>query len=122
MKNKQYPASIAPEMDPQDKRQKKWKKERKDCGFDETELWNLDITFGCLMLPRIKEYVRIRSAQLPSQPEYKQMNKNWRRDMTMIIKCLELLSTNDCWYKPEEEKIINRGLIAFIRNIRGMWL
>ena len=108
-----FPASLAPKMKPDDNRQPIWTKQRKEIGFDNTELWNLDITFARLMLPRIKKYL-----------EYAQFERNaaWKKDITLIIKALELMAPGDsCLFNEKQEKTIRIGLSAFARRIRGMW-
>ena len=40
-----------------DERQEHWKKEREELGFDETEVWSLDISVIKFILPRL-EYMR----------------------------------------------------------------
>lgn len=39
-----------------DKRLKEWHKEQSEYGFDERELWNLDITFALYIYPRLKYF------------------------------------------------------------------
>jgi hypothetical protein len=39
-----------------DKRQKLWKKQRDERGFDDTELWNLDVTMAKFILPRLAAF------------------------------------------------------------------
>lgn len=115
----QYPASLAPNMKKDDKRHKIWKRQRDKRGFDNTELWNLDIAFAKLMLPRIKEFMEY------APPCFQSVNekKSWRRDMTLITNGLELLSSGECiFFNEKDEKSIRLGLKAFIRNIRSMWV
>src|ERR1019366_2702358 len=110
----QYPASLAQEMSEDDKRQGAWAKQRISRGFDNTELWNLDIAFAKLMLPRVKEFVEY------APPYFEQ--KSWRRDMTLIINGLELIASGECVFNQKQEKTIRLGLKSFIRNIRSMWV
>lgn len=44
------------EVDKDDPRQEVWEKQREKDGFDETELWNLDITIARFILPRLKSF------------------------------------------------------------------
>jgi hypothetical protein len=39
---------------PDDTRQEKWKKQRETRGFDETELWSLDIAFAKMIVERLE--------------------------------------------------------------------
>lgn len=39
-----------------DKRQEYWKQERKTLGFDEREMWNLDMTLCQIIYPRLKHF------------------------------------------------------------------
>ena len=44
---------------PNDKRQKEWKKQRKKYGFDERETWSLDFSFHLWLYERLKMYKKI---------------------------------------------------------------
>jgi hypothetical protein len=114
----QYPASLAPEMREDDNRQGAWAKQRISRGFDNTELWNLDIAFAKLMLPRVKEFIEYAPPYFESPND----QKSWRRDMTFIINGLELLASGECIFNQKQEKTIRLGLKSFIRNIRSMWV
>lgn len=48
--------SLSKTISKKDKRQKLWRKQRDERGFDDTELWNLDVTMAKFILPRLKEF------------------------------------------------------------------
>jgi hypothetical protein len=114
MKSIQYPASLAPGIGRTDKRQKLWAKQRRERGFDDTEIWNVDATFARLMLPRVKEYITV------SEREFIVSAKR-KRDMAAIVTALELMCDCATWHESEAEKQIAIGMKVFARRIRGMW-
>ena len=108
-----FPASLSHQMGKTDDRQKKWREQRKNRGFDDTEIWNLDGSFACLMLPRVKLYVE----RCPFIKDSK-----WRKDMGAIIFALELMASGDCIFDTEQDAAIDNGLKKFAKHIRGMWI
>jgi hypothetical protein len=61
MKPKNYYGSAFDKDLKKDKRQPKWKKQRGSAGFDDTELWSLDVTLLLFLYPRLKKLVKIRA-------------------------------------------------------------
>lgn len=117
----QYPASLAEavEHDHDDpaknaKRQRLWSKQRRERGFDDSELWDLDHTFARLMLPRVKAF-------LVQHEEMTVEDKRWKRDMAVIVKAMELLSDGEVWCAGEEAEQIAKGMRVFAKRIREMW-
>ena len=57
MKNANYKNigySLCNELRKDDDRQEGWKQQRAERGFDNTELWNLDVTIAKFLVPRLK--------------------------------------------------------------------
>jgi hypothetical protein len=106
---KHYPASLD---DAEDPRSKKWKKQRKSRGFDDTELWNLDLTFATLMLPRIQTFIEY----------YPPDDKKTKNAYDKIIAALEIIANDENYFWDEEKgQQVNKGLKLFVKHIRGMW-
>lgn len=62
-------------IDDQDARWEEYSKQRKDRGFDDSEIWNLDITIAKFILPRLERYQEIKVAH-PGNMTEEQWNKN----------------------------------------------
>lgn len=52
--------SIAEEVYPNDPSQlNRYKKQREENGFDDTETWHLDKTFALFLIPRLKRFIKV---------------------------------------------------------------
>jgi hypothetical protein len=71
----------------EDERQELWAEQRRDRGFDDTELWGLDDTFARFILPRLKA---LRQQKL--EPPSKTMElTRWYSLLDKMIRAFELL-------------------------------
>ena len=109
----QYPASFARSGIKDKARRDKYRQQRKERGFDDTELWNLDVTFARLMLPRLRAF-------LPLRDELIVVDDKWHADMAAIILALEILSENSVDIDGNRA-IVTSGMEAFSRNIMRLW-
>lgn len=75
------------------KRKEKFRKQRLSRGFDDTELWNLDLTFAKFMLPRLKEF-RKKTCSYPSE-----LNNidEWNKILDEMIEGLQLWTKHFDW-------------------------
>jgi hypothetical protein len=62
MKPKNYYGSAFDKDMKNDYRQKRWAKEREKHGFDDTEIWSLDVTLLLFLYPRLKKLVKTRAS------------------------------------------------------------
>jgi hypothetical protein len=100
-----------------DKRQTKWKAQRKDRGFDDTEIWGLDTTICQLLIPRLKVF--------------KESNKGYPAELTSEKwDCLvqEMIDAFELTIKRDEKdltnaewKRIHRGLKTFAKYFLDLW-
>lgn len=67
-------------IDNQDERWDKYTKQRKERGFDDSELWSLDITIAKFILPRLERYQEIKCAYPGSMTE-----EEWTNIVQMMI-------------------------------------
>ena len=118
--------------EPDDERWSKWKQQRMERGFDDTELWNLDVTMARFILPRLKVYkestftvpgtiiyeVGGEGAMMNNDPELNdKAEKKWMEILDDIIWSLENYEkepeyNDDTWldeYKKWDEKV-HKGL------------
>jgi hypothetical protein len=71
----------------EDERQAQWAEQRRDRGFDDTELWGLDDSFSRFILPRLKA---LRQQKL--EPPHKTMElTRWHSLLDKMIHAFELL-------------------------------
>lgn len=72
--------SIAHKLPKDSKKQKIWKKQREKRGFDDTELWNLDLTLFQFIIPRLEVFKDITM----SFPSY-ETSESYNEKLTFII-------------------------------------
>jgi hypothetical protein len=126
MKNKIDPESLGLDnicfsmLSKGDSREKEFKKQRIDRGFDESETWCLFVTIAKFIVPRLEEFIKIYDSHTLDGAIKKQFLKS-TKDMllafTLIVK--DKGSTN---FTPKEIKLVNKGLKAFQKNFFGLWL
>ena len=98
--------SLCNEISKEDDRQEFWKQQRAERGFDNTELWNLDITFAKFLVPRLK------AAKESYALEEEVMDK--------IIFAFEYASSDQLFHgkMPDE---VTEGLQLFADNYFRLW-
>ena len=132
--------SVAETM-PGDERQDEWKEQRETRGFDETELWNLDVTISRFIVPRLEAYLEEckkegichgcgPSAYLAfvcdkDSSSLHNASNNWIKTLEKIIEAHKLLATRSEWSDmkgaEEKEKLIEEGLDLFCKHYRELW-
>jgi len=101
-----------------DERNELFKQQRLERGFDDSELWNLDMTFVEFMLPRIKRFREVHCGY-PGRLT----DKKWNKILDEIIKGFELYKefAYDVSLSPEQGKQINKAFKLFSQYIYDMW-
>ena len=61
--------------------------QRKKWGFDDTETWNLDLSFYEWLLPRLKRFTELTNSYDDSKNSF----ENWKKELEENIKKLELI-------------------------------
>lgn len=107
-----YPGSQAfDDVLKNDKRQERWAKERLEQGFDETELWNLDVALAHIILPRLKAY----KTNVSTKIDIKRLDK--------VIKAFELVANcKGVLFSEKELKTIKKGLTIFAEDLMTYWI
>ena len=95
--------SCIDETDEDPERLEKWKSQRDERGFDDTELWNLDLTIANFILPRLKVF-REQTNGYPSK--FKAMEE-WTKILDEIIEGLELYKDKFDWDVKTDQNILN---------------
>jgi hypothetical protein len=102
-----------------DNREPEYLKQRLKYGFDNSELWSLDSTIACFILPRLKRFRKI--AVGTGHPARYEKNE-WSNIVDKIIEAFEILASDDSYISTDEQdKIIDEGLKLFAENFRSLW-
>ena len=99
---------------------KKHLKRLKKHGFDDTELWNLDVTISKFVLVRLKRF-RQTSIGYPSNLT----EKKWKKILKKMIYSFEFhlnedLNKYDKFTKKDNKKI-EKGFILFAKYLTNLW-
>ena len=107
-------------IDKNDPRQQAWSKQRERRGFDDTELWNLDLTIIGVILPRLKAFRNIGAYGTPMGIPSKE---HWNIILDRIIEGFELY--NGHFKNIEEckrnERKFNIAMKLFSKWFGALW-
>lgn len=90
----------------------KYQKQLEERGFCDTELWNLDFTIACFILPRIKAFKK-HGGGYPGR--YKS-SAEWRGVLSKIIKGLESIV-----HGKNNDRVEQEGLKLLFENFNCLW-
>lgn len=102
-----------------DPRQPGWKQQRQMYGWDNTELWNLDITLAKLILPRLRRF----RVKLQGWPASLTLGE-WQDALDKMIKAFELILDEDyhSWDdNGDMMQTVETGLTLFAKYYRDLW-
>jgi len=92
-----------------DKRQTKWKKERKKYGFDEREMWNMDYTFYLWLYERLRYFLNFAPNDLAYHTfEYKGKVLTQKQCIKKMIKGCEIRLTKENWEIDKEARKLEK--------------
>jgi len=104
-----------------DEREENYKKQRIERGFDNSEMWSLDVTISKFILPRLKEY-RDTVKNIGVHPDCLKNNKEWIKLLDKMIRGFEVkLNSSRDLDVDEEIKIIDEGLDIFTKYFGALW-
>lgn len=109
--------SLSGEIKKDDPRQELWKQQREERGFDDTELWNLDVTIAEFILPRLKKFREVcfgYPGDLNSQEE-------WHSILDKIIKAMEIIDSDDKILSQKDFLLKEEGLKLFAEYFSNLW-
>lgn len=112
-----FKANCVIHLDKKDKRYNKFKKQIKTRGFAGSELWSLDYTIMCFILPRLKQYKK----DSPGWPGWCESRQEWEIILQKMIKSLELMVENRNILTKQEEKEITQGWNLFKKHFFSLW-
>ena len=95
---------------------KRWKMQRKEYGFDEREVYNLDYTWHLWLYEHLRLYLQV-SDGIPTINEFKYKENIYTQEeiIQMILDRLSLeLGPDNSWNKSEEN-------VAYVKEIEDLW-
>jgi hypothetical protein len=107
----------AHEMPKDDERQVKWKQQRKERGFDDTELWSLDITIAEFVLPRLKAF---RDKLISTYPGNMSI-EGWRDILQSMIDGFEIIAKEDFLVDKKKERKARKAVKLFAEYYFHLW-
>lgn len=99
-----------------DNRWEEYKKQRIDRGFDDSELWSLDVTISKFILPRLKTFKDVAGGYPGGMTE-----NEWDELLDKMIVAFELHAQCKVSYTEEENEKIKEGLKIFSEYFGHLW-
>ena len=96
-----------------DPRQVLWAKQRAERGFDDTELWNLDVTIAEFITPRLKAY----AADVQGVPGTLK-EEEWQKMLLLMVQAFEEYNGADFQNKTMRGK---KGFKLFRKYFSNLW-
>lgn len=98
-----------------DNREEKFKKQRIERGFDESETWDLGQTIMMFTIPRLKEFIRIAEKNI-EEPDF-------IKGCKCILKSFELLTRDEGIriFNEKEKKDVKKGLKLLPSYMESLW-
>ena len=105
--------------------------QRRTRGWDDSEVWNLDVTIATFILPRLRRLKEIKHGA-PStlyegedmsvdDPEgWKRAEQRWDEEMNKMLAAFELLADSNL-FEPAQNAIVLEGLQSFARHYGSLW-
>jgi len=106
--------------DPDPERQAIYRQQRMERGFDDSELWSLDMTIAQFILPRLKRFKEVSEMRQchPGSMSYEE----WQDIMDKMIAAFERLAKGVFFYNEDDEDMdVNTGLKLFAEHYLGLW-
>lgn len=97
-----------------DERYDKFKKQREERGFDDTETWSLDVTFAKFLVPRLKRFKELNNG-IPNGLN----EQEWNNILDEMIEGFEGIITDDL-INPRNEKA-DKALKLFTEHYFSLW-
>jgi hypothetical protein len=102
-------------IEEKDERFKKYKKQRKERGFDDSETWTLYYTIACFIIPRMEVYLNISNEVIKRDNKMKQDMEHLLLAFKLVVKDVE-----EC-IGEEERLIMKEGLEKFPHLFHFLW-
>ena len=108
------------ELENDEVREARWSEQRKTKGFDDTELWNLDITILEFIIPRLKAFREMERWGTPCNISM----QTWNTILDRIIEGFELYLDDEWTNRAQLENIHKKFKIAmklFAKWFGALW-
>ena len=102
--------------DGKSKESKKYKKQRIERGFDDTETYSLFITIAKFTLPRLKRFKEL-SESHPVDMSFEE----WMIILDKITESLEIISKDDYFFSLENKAKLEEGIDLFGKYFTKLW-
>lgn len=98
--------------------------QRRTRGWDDSELWNLDLSLARLILPRLRAF-RANAHGCPGSycvegPDDPNAFDNWCRDLDKMIAAFEFVLSDKYWM-AESMQVRDEGLALFAKYYGALW-
>lgn len=105
-------------VDENDYREKKYSKQRKKRGFDDSETWSLTDTISRFILPRLQRFKKIHSGMPVTLT-----TEEWNDILDKMILAFELTNRDNGIrdWSEEESKQVDEGLDLFREWFLNLW-
>lgn len=97
------------EIPADDPRQAIWAEQRKVRGFDDTEMWNLDVTIARFLVPRLEAFIPYA------------LNEEVGKEAKKMLAAFKIIGSENyysCRYDPD---VLESGLDSFRENFSRLW-
>ena len=100
-----------------DKREVEFSKQRKERGFDDSELWSLRDTIANFIIPRLE---RFRDIEIIP---YSDNDKEYLNDVEKVISTFKIITRDNGSYivTDEENELVKEGLEIFSEIFMTLW-
>lgn len=116
---------LSAEMSANDRRQEYWKKQREERGFDDTELWNLDVTIAKFILPRLiafKEYGHGVPGHIdPDNTLEDKGEEKWNAILQEMIDGFDIIANDNFSFDKENNLAANQAIKLFAEHYFSLW-
>lgn len=103
------------------KRERLYKKQREERGWDDSDTWSLDTTIAKFVLPRLKRFKEVNIGY----PSFLPSIEEWNEILDHMIYAVEVLSNDElkygCDLKKMDWKRVQRGCRLFGKYFQNLW-
>lgn len=104
------------ELPADDDRQALWAQQREERGFDNTELWNLDVSIARFIRPRLIAFKKTCQSHPASLDE-----ASWTAAIDSMIEAFDLYAQGTLMHSTENQAKIDVGLQNFQKYFQHLW-
>jgi len=95
--NPKLHSSLASGLPDDDKRLSRYRKQRDERGFDDTETWSLDTTIASFIAPRMKRYLEVSKEMIVLSEEH-------QKDITDLAEAFEFYGSDESYDDLKKRK------------------